>query len=416
MKSKDSSYKYLLSRAVEEPMEATFELGENIKDISSRARRPVALGILGILLFIAYLIPSIYDSFYQLIQGILSGVVYPEPLTQVVIFVFIMSITATTLVYLYQVHKFNTYLLARYSAVSELADAQPERGKGATKRKAEAPGAIKPPANPIFAMMDIVEESMHELPQFLRLIRFCAYFLSIIAIFILAVLIISLTGAGNLIFEFGFLEIVLGFLAFTLIILALLYLLDAERLFNFLEVRHNIIDSIRFREDIHIPEGKDPLSRLITYLGERDPYIRSTALDQKSTFRRNITLTGLSGAKHGFDAYFSGTNVLTAQSVCLGMPMGRFSVFIRVFKDDITQNDIVGLREAALDVCTKERAFPLRIIALQWVIKELADDVYEFVLDNPIQTKNILTHIEIISEDVDVYSFIPMISYGEKAG
>ncbi len=415
MKSKGSGHEYLLSRAVEEPMEASFELGENIKDISSRARRPVAIGILSLVIFIAFLIPGLYTGFQELYKGFQSEVLFVEPLARVVIYVFVLAICATTLVYLYQIHRFNTYLLARYSAVSELAGAQPDKEGGAKSRRG-ATDAKKPLANPIFAMMDMVEESMHELPQVLKLIRFCAYFISIIAIFILAVLVISFTGAGGLIFELSLLEAILGFLAFAPIILALLYLLDAERLIKFLEVRHNIIDSIRFQKDIHIPDGKDPLSRLITNLGERDPYIKSAALDQKGTFRRDVTLKGMSGAKHAFDGYFSGTNVLTAQSVSLGMPMGRFSVFIRVYRHDISQDDLVGLREAALDVCTNEGAFPLRIIALQWEIKELADHVYEFVLDNPIQTKNILTHIEIISEDAGVYSFIPMISYGEKAG
>lgn len=414
MKSEGSGHDFFLSRAVEEPLEATFELGEKIKVISSRTMRPVALGTLGIFIFIAFLVPSIYDAFYQLIQGILSGIVYPESIVQVIIIVFIMAITATTLVYLYQVHKFNTYLMARYSAVSELAGAQPGGGKGGASKKVGAPATKKPLANPIFAMIDIVEESMHELPQFLRLIRFCVYFISVIAIFILAVLNISFTG--NLLFEFTFLEITLGFLAFVLLILALLYLLEAERNFRHMEIRHNIIDSIRFQEEIHIPGGDDPLSRLVAYLKERDPYIKSAALDGKGSFRKNVTHTGMSGAKHSFDAYFSGANVLTAQSVSMGMPMGNFVVFIRIFRDEISQNDVVGLREAALDVCAKVGAYPLRIIALQWEIKELKDDVYEFVLDNPVQTKNILTHIEIISEDADVYSFIPMISYGEKAG
>jgi hypothetical protein len=96
--------------------------------------------------------------------------------------------------------------------------------------------------------------------------------------------------------------------------------------------------------------------------------------------------------------------------------MGRFAVLIRIFSDDITIEDLTALREAAADVCAREGIFALRIIALQEKIRELADDVYEYVLDNPLVIRNLMTHIEVISEDNDVYSFIPMISYGEKAG
>jgi len=414
MRSEGSGYRFFLSRAVEEPMEATFELGENIKAISGRARLPIGLGILGLVLLIGFLLSGLYNGFQGLLDGVQSGVVFPEYLTRIVIYGFVIAICATTLIYFYQFYGFNEYLLARYSVVSEIAGAQPEKKKVAEERKKGASDARKPLANPIFAMMDMVEESMHELPQVLKLIRFCVYFVVIIAIFTLLALVASFTDAGSLVFDLGLLELLLGVLALVILILALLYLLDSERNFRYLEIRHSIIDSIRFREDIQIPKGKDPLSRLIAYLGEKDPYIKSSALDQKGAFKRDAKLTGSSGAQHSFDAYFTGTNVLTAHSVCLGMPMGNFAVFIKVFKDDISRHDIVGLREAALDVCRKLGAYPLRIIALQWEIRELKDDVYEFVLDNPIQTKNILTHIEIISEDGDVYSFIPMISYGEK--
>jgi hypothetical protein len=54
----------------------------------------------------------------------------------------------------------------------------------------------------------------------------------------------------------------------------------------------------------------------------------------------------------------------------------------------------------------------LRIIALQWKVGELKDDVYEFVLENPIEWKRMLTHIQIVAEDGEIYSFIPMLSYG----
>ncbi|UCF09049.1 MAG: hypothetical protein JSW28_05030, partial [Thermoplasmata archaeon] len=70
MKSEASGSTYIISRAVEEPLEATFELGENIKDISSKASRPVILGLLGLALFVLFLVPSVYDSAYELLRGL----------------------------------------------------------------------------------------------------------------------------------------------------------------------------------------------------------------------------------------------------------------------------------------------------------------------------------------------------------
>jgi hypothetical protein len=416
MKTDGSGHRFFLSRAVEEPMEATFEMGEDIKDISTRARRPVLLGAAGLLIFMAFLVLGLISAFQELIEGFQSGVLFFGPLLGAAVYGFVLAICVTTLVYLYQVHRFSVYLLGRYSAVSGLLEARLDKGKKTQRIRDGKPEVEKPLANPIFATMDMVEESMHELPQVQKLMRFCTYFMSVVAIFAVAVLTLSLAGLGGATTELDLPETVLDILALVVLIIALVFLIDSEQLFRFLEVRHNIIDSVRFQEDIRIPKGEDPLSRLIAFLKERDPYIKSAGLDGKGSFKKSIELSGMSGAKHGFDAYFSGTNVLKSQSVSMGMPMGNFSVFIRVFRDDISRDDLVALREAALDVCKKDRVFPLRIIALQWDIKELADEVYEFVFDNPVQTKNVLTHIEIISEDGDVYSFIPIISYGEKPG
>ena len=51
-------------------------------------------------------------------------------------------------------------------------------------------------------------------------------------------------------------------------------------------------------------------------------------------------------------------------------------------------------------------------MALQRDIDDLDDDVYDYALDNSIEFKNCLSHIQIAAEDGDLYSFIPQISYG----
>ena len=72
-----------------------------------------------------------------------------------------------------------------------------------------------------------------------------------------------------------------------------------------------------------------------------------------------------------------------------------------------------GKTEAVVDVCQKDNVFPLRVIALQQQIEDLEEDVYDFVLENQISIGNALTPIQIVAEDGDIYSFIPMISYGK---
>ena len=56
MSSKTAGSTFLVSRAVEEPLEATVELGEQIQKIAKKARLPLNLGILAFIILILFLI------------------------------------------------------------------------------------------------------------------------------------------------------------------------------------------------------------------------------------------------------------------------------------------------------------------------------------------------------------------------
>ena len=51
---------------------------------------------------------------------------------------------------------------------------------------------------------------------------------------------------------------------------------------------------------------------------------------------------------------------------------------------------------------------------MQWVVSELAEDVYEYVLEEPIIVRDSMAHMQIVGEDGDIYSFIPLVSYGKE--
>jgi hypothetical protein len=422
MKYKGPGSDYLISRAVEEPLEATFELGERIQTISKSLMRPLVLGIIAYIVFVLMLVPSVYQILLLLVDEILSrsGIdseIFVKSVTLGIIMIFLFSIVITSLIYLIQIYKFNAYLLQRYSLVTGLTgDLSPYeimKGKKHDEilNKDKSKGKLL--KNPIYATLDLIEESMHELSQIIKLIRFCIVFTLISMIFLLFSAFLKLAFNLDLIYVMGIWELILGSLTFILFVPTLKLLMDSESHFNYLRTRHSIIDGVRFEESISVPVGKDQLDRLVTYLTENDPYIESSILAQKERFKKSLKLNGLSGKEHEFDAYFLGTNVLKERSVSLYIPMGKFAVFVKVFKDEITLEKVHMLRDDVIDVCRKDNTFPLRIIALQWKIEELKDEVYEFVLENPIEWKRMLTHIQVMAEDGDIYSFIPMISYGK---
>jgi hypothetical protein len=429
MKATASGRKYIVSRAVEEPLEATFELGEDIQDISGKLTKPVAIGIFGNILLILLLLPSIYLLFLFLTsiyngekeittQLILSSVVLS------LILIFFISILVAIIIYLYQIHKFNAYLLQRYSLVTELKRAQYEvdrpskkpRPKNDIDRSIKENGKAKHLQNPIFAMIDLVEEYMHELPQLVKLLRFSTFLIIITVLFLVFAAILKIGFGWELFFAMGMLELAFGAVAVILLIPNLKLLIDSENLINYLKIRHDIIDSVRFGKNIRVPKGKDQLTRLIKYLTKNDPYIKSSATVYDEGFKNNIKLKGSSGKEYRFDAYFAGVNILKEESVSLGMPMGKFAVYIKVFDHEVTHASLEELRDAVLDVYNKDDIFPLRVIAHQSEIHELEDEVYYFAIDKPIKLKNTLTHIQIAGEDGEVYSFIPMISYGKEVG
>jgi len=425
MKSDNSGRGFMVSRAVEEPLEATFELGENIKKVSGKLTRPVNFGIIGTIILLLILLPSIAKLGILTIDGFLGNLDLSK--SELIILsvlslmtILLLAITITTLAYFIQIKNFNTHLIQRYSFVAELktarlidADKLKDRKKIKTavsdfKKEDEKQKLTR---NPIFAMLDLVEESMHELPQLIRLLRICKYFIILVFGYLIITIISKLIFNQNLLVSVTYWEYILTGIALVILIPALLLLAESESLFIYLQARHDIIDSVRFDKDIHVPSGRDKITRMLSYLLHNDPFIKPLKIDNIKSLQ-NITKKGSSGKEHTYDLYFSLNNELPGLSSRLGIPKGKLSVFIKAFKKPITLKSIQTLRDAVVDICNNEDSFPIRVIAFQWQVEVLEDEVYEYVLENPIIIKNSMAHIQVVAEDDDIYSFIPLISYG----
>lgn len=415
MKSRGSGSKFLVSRAVEEPLEASIELGEHIQQIAKKALLPINLGIFALILMILILIPSIYDILSYIRQGFLGSEQYTAQLLINVlissaIIIFLFAVIITVFLYLIQITNFISRNLLQCCNISDITEAKIAEDKNIKKDRISG----KLLKNPIFAVLDLEEESMHVLPQIVKMLRYCVFFIGITLVILILTFILRFGIDYNLLFSMDIVRTGVGIIVIIMFLTMLKLLMDTENDFKYIHKRHSIIDSVRFQKDIRVPSGDNKLSRLINYLSENDPYIKSAVLAEKKEFSGSVKLKGTSGKGNAFDSYLSGTNILKEESVALGMPMGKFGIFIRIFKDDITLAKLKEFRDSAIDVCKSENMFPLRIIALQWTVSDIPEDVYDYVLENPIIIKNTLTHLEIVAEDNEVYSFIPMISYGES--
>ena len=426
MKNDNSGQSNIVSRAVEEPLEATFELGEKIKNISNQLSRPVIYGLIGTLIFLILLLPSLYNLIVFLIDGLLGELnITTWDLIRVsilgLVLILLFAIVISILIYLSQIKKFNEYLIQRYSVVTGLKDAQiSDSGKSTkeSKRKSKSDSkirktTIKHVKNPIFATLDLVEESMHELPQLIRLLNICKYFIIVLLVYLALSLIIKFTINQNLLFSITIIELFLGFIVFVLLIPTVVFLIETVNLFKYIQARHEIIDSVRFEKDLAVPTGSNPMQKMINYIFNDDPYLKRLDITKMGKIE-NVNVIGSSGKEYEFDVYFTFPNELSHLSARLGLPKGRFSVFIKVFKKPINLRSIQQYQKAVADICEANDTFPLRIIAYQWQVEELADEVYEFVLEKPVIIKKSMTHIQIVAEDGEIYSFIPLISYGKE--
>jgi hypothetical protein len=436
MKEINHGRPYIVSRAVEEPIEATFEQGNEIKKIYTKLRLPVILGGLGNLFILLFLLPSLY-SLVILIISLSAGNI--EPSNELILTVFgfglvivlLLSVIITCSIYLTAISRFNSHLYQRSTVLSGLQEAgsSPEAMKLKSSRKNGADGKLsardedsirkitaekKHMRNPIFATLDLIEESMHELPQIIKLIKYSRFIIWLIILFASITLLSKSIFFQNLPLELNWIELVFGIIGLALFIPLSNALTDSKNFFEYLSVRHNIIDNIRFRKDISVPSGKDQLERLKKYLLNNDPYIQKSAVADSRSFKMNKEIKGGSGKRYIFDAYFNGENIPRTGETTIEVPRGKFACFIKVFNHDLSIAALIRFREEVSDVCSGSSTFPLRIIALQSSIAELPEDVYNYVLENPIIMKNCMTHLEIIAEDGDVYSFIPMLAYANE--
>jgi energy-coupling factor transporter transmembrane protein EcfT len=416
---------YLVSRAVEEPIDASFELGEEIQKLSGRLSTPVNLGIIATIIFMIFLLPNLLYYSTLIIYTLLGRLEHSSTWIRnasifCFILVLILAFVITNLLYLSQIRKFNTHLIQRYSAVANLKltpdsqESNTEIGRDVKYqpgKKRSGAKSKKHIQNPIFAMLDLVEESMHELPQLVKLLRFCVYFITIILVFLVVTFILGLFLTLGSFLGITLFGLVTNFVTFVLFIPTLIFLLDLENLVVYLQTRHEIIDNVRFQTDLSVPTGDDQITRLIKYLSQNDPFIAIPKDAKMPKFNRDVKLMGRSNNKHHFNAFFTTLNN-NEYSYRLGIPQGKLAVFIKIFKKPIKLSDIHAMRKAVIDVSTREKVFPLRVIALQWQVAELDEKVYNYALEKPMVFDNTIAHLQIVAEDGELYSFIPMISYG----
>src|SRR3989475_9111990 len=242
--------------------------------------------------------------------------------------------------------------------------------------------------DPIAAIFDLAESVDRQTPKIRKTLRYVRWFVSVwllldffliivgaalgqgfpglalllfVPIVILLLAMRSVKGStGRLVLLivviiFGALQVLtFGGLIFVGVALVLLFILgfsilelmrDLRSFFDYFALRHRVIQSVRSADPIvYVPEGKDAVHRILTYLGSTSNDVRGV-MSIPGAVATPALLTGKSGLTYSFDAY-----VRQAPSTLwrfLNVGAAGFAVFVKAFERAPTLGDLQSLKTAA---------------------------------------------------------------------
>ncbi|HYS72910.1 MAG TPA: hypothetical protein VEO96_02880 [Thermoplasmata archaeon] len=310
--------------------------------------------------------------------------------------------------------------------------------------------------DPIAAIFDLAESVDRETPKIRKTLRYVRWFVSLWLLldFFLIIVLSAITGfpavtfllfipivaillgmrriSGRngrlalLVFAgiFGALQIVsMGGLLFLGIVLVALFILgflilelmqDLRSFFDYFALRHRVIQRVRQADPVvYVPEGKDAVQRILTYLAGTSADVRGI-LATPGSVAVPALLTGKTGLTYSFDAYIRQPPTPVWRVLNVGLP--GFAVFVKAFDHAPTLADLQALKAAVEDVAVATRIPPARILVL-WRAKKdesVTPDVYDFLTKEAVRVRirgaTFACSLELAVERADgTYDFIPLV-------
>jgi len=233
-----------------------------------------------------------------------------------------------------------------------------------------------------------------------------------LVVLILVIIFASLQilSIGGPLFVFGIAFVALFVLGF--IILELMQ--DLRSFFDFFALRHRVIQRVREADPVvYVPQGKDAVQRILSYLGATSPDVHGVMAVPNSVANPAL-LTGQSGLTYSFDAYVRQPPSLLWRTTTLGS--AGFAIYVKSFDQAPSLGDLQALKRAVEDVSLASRIPPARILVL-WRAKgeeSIPTDVYEFLTKESVQVRirgsTFACSLELAMErDDGTYDFIPLV-------
>src|SRR5256712_11554365 len=258
--------------------------------------------------------------------------------------------------------------------------------------------------DPIAAIFDLAESVDRQTPKIRKTLRYVRWFVSVwLLLDFFLILLVSFPGGGAgltlllflpiLIFLLGvrlaktstarlillvlaivfggFQALSMGPFLFLGVVLVALFILgffilelmrDLRSFFDYFALRHRVIQRVRQADPVvYVPEGKDAVQRILTYLGNTSNDVRGV-MSIPGAVASPALLTGKSGLTYSFDAYVrQGPSTLWR---FLNVGAAGFAVFVKAFERAPTLGDLQPLKAAVEDVSSATRIPPARILVL----------------------------------------------------
>src|SRR5438552_5259956 len=314
------------------------------------------------------------------------------------------------------------------------------------------------------AIFDLAESVDRQTPKIRRMLRYVRVFVSVWQLLdFFLIIVLAAIGGGNpgaafllfipiiallfamrrisgstvrlvlliLVIVFANLQIIsIGGLLFVGVVLVALFVLgfiilglmrDLRSFFDYFALRHRVIQRVRQADPVvYVPEGKDAVQRILTYLGATSSDVRGM-MAVPGAVATPALLTGKSGLTYSFDAYVRRSPSQLWRTVSLGSP--GYAVFVKAFERSPTLADLQALKAAIEDVSGATKIPPARILVL-WRSQgdqSVTPDVYEFLTKESARVKirgsTFVCSLELAMErDDGTYDFIPVVVEPVMAG
>ena len=383
--------------AVEGVVETRLELASTLDEYGGRVRAGIALTVVGLLVAMVSVLPAGLSVAMDLLD-ILREAFEPTFAWWVVagveltLMVFVWSIGATLLLFMYQSLRFLGTTRARYEVFQRMNREGPPAGAPSARAEPPSGGEAKP-SDAAMVLMSLVSEVEEQVPQVDRMHKFTAAFTAMLLAFLGVQFALYAVGLSTVHGTLLLLTAGLQAAAAVLVAASLGLMMEVGRFLRYIRGRHIAMETFAATPPCPVPPGPDVVARFMRCLAATEDLV---GWDEGAT--RPMVFEGLEGRRHAFDA-------------AAGGPGSR--VLVRAFDRAPTLEEVRALRQAAEDVSRRDGRLPRRVVAL---VREgeadVPDEVYAFLLESPIMdARGERTRtLQVVSESEGYYCPVPFVA------